>query len=265
VSEQDFYSTFSDYLRSGNASKLHVFCINPEHSNRLAVYRNGFYKSAIDALMANYPMCVLLVGEPLFRQIARAYVEQSPPQQATLVGYGEHFAMFIAKAMSAHVTDDSLAAVAADVAEVDRNWLHSLSSAEPSQVLTAALVQDLAGQGVDITTLQVSLTPPVRLCGVASTALQRWLALKVGSDLVDVHVDIDCTDADVTAMFWRLQGVVQIRVLSAAEIALMRCLQQPTSSLAEAFNAALAVDERFDVSDFFSTCLQNQLIDVSQY
>jgi hypothetical protein len=261
VSEQGFYSVFSEYLSSGNAQLLEPWCVNPVHSNRLAVYRNGFYKSVIDALMANYPVCFLLLGEQLFRQIARAYVEQSPPQQATLVGYGEHFADFICDEMTGRVADDDLVRVAAAVAELDRSWLQSLSSAEPTQLLTADCIQELAGQGTDVTALPVSLSPSVSLCEVALSALQRWLALKAGSEVSPVKDSASV----VTVMFWRLQGVVQVRALSAPETALMHSLQQVEASLEIAFSAVLAVDAKFDVSDLFTACLQNQLIDRPQH
>ena len=54
------------------------------------------------------------------------------------------------------------------------------------------------------------------------------------------------------------------RSLSHAEVSLMQTLQGKGSSLAEAFDAALTVDENFEVSDAFTACLQNELFEIQK-
>ena len=82
-----------------------------------AVYRNTFMKACIDALAANYPAVVRLMGQDWFRAAAAVYVRRSPPADPLLVTYGHAFPAFLAEF-----------APAADypylcgVARLDRSW-----------------------------------------------------------------------------------------------------------------------------------------------
>ena len=60
-----------------------------------AVYRNTVMKGCIDALEANYPAVVRLVGGEWFRSAAALYVRAEPPRDARLQRYGEGFAAFL--------------------------------------------------------------------------------------------------------------------------------------------------------------------------
>lgn len=61
-----------------------------------AVYRNTVMKGCIDALAANYPAVVSLVGEDWFRAAAADFVRAAPPPRASLLDYGAGFADFLA-------------------------------------------------------------------------------------------------------------------------------------------------------------------------
>ena len=60
-----------------------------------AVYRNTVMKGCIDALQANYPSVLRLVGEEWFRAAAAIHVRSSPPLHAPLLDYGAGFAAFL--------------------------------------------------------------------------------------------------------------------------------------------------------------------------
>ena len=60
-----------------------------------AVYRNTVLKGCIDALQANYPAVLRLVGEEWFRAAAALYVRARPPGDARLLLYGSGFADFL--------------------------------------------------------------------------------------------------------------------------------------------------------------------------
>jgi hypothetical protein len=53
-----------------------------------AVYRNTVMKGCIDALAANYPAVLRLVGSEWFRAAAALFVQAHPPQRPMLVDYG---------------------------------------------------------------------------------------------------------------------------------------------------------------------------------
>ena len=60
-----------------------------------AVYRNTVMKGCIDALEANYPSVARLVGREWFRSVAALFVAAKPPQDSSLLSYGESFPDFL--------------------------------------------------------------------------------------------------------------------------------------------------------------------------
>lgn len=266
MSMHHYIDAFSNYLRSGDASAMERFCKNSEDIKRLAVYRNGFYKGCIDALAANFPVCQTLLASDNFRNIARLYVDHSPPEQGTLVGYGNTFPEFLTAFMAEQQGADKLSLPLFntsinlfDIACLDYAWLMSLMSADSEKTLTAENVTALMEQGSDLTKAYVTLNASVLLLQVSSGSLSEWVALKT-----DKNEALQKTQASAAGfvMFWRVHGAVQARALSIAEVALMQALQGKGKQLGDAFDEALAVDESFEVSDVFSACLQNGLLDI---
>lgn len=99
-----------------------------------AVYRNTAMKGCIDALQANYPAVVRLVGEEWFRAAAAIYVRERQPQDARMLYYGEGFADFL-----------TLFEPAAElpylphVARLDRLWTDAHVARDEPALLPAAL------------------------------------------------------------------------------------------------------------------------------
>ncbi len=54
-----------------------------------AVYRNTVIKGCVDALEANFPAVMRLVGREGFRAEAATYAREHPPAQASLLAYGD--------------------------------------------------------------------------------------------------------------------------------------------------------------------------------
>lgn len=272
MNTSQYIDAFTSYLRSGDSSEMEPFCVDLSHMKRLAVYRNGYYKSCVDALTANFPMCEKKVGSDDFRKMARLFVDHFPPEQGTLVGYGKTFSDFITGLMKDRKlenndnceltanqhTSSNLYTHLADIAHLDYMWLMSLMSADSSETLTIEIVTQLMEQDTEFTELKVKLNPSVLLLQVNEGAFSNWISLKTNSNNVAPSESL----TDHFVMLWRLQGAVQARLLSPAEVALMQSLQAASSSLGEAFDAALVVDDNFDVSDAFTACLQNELLEI---
>lgn len=275
-----YIDAFADYLRTGDASGMSDFCINAEHIKRMSVYRNGFYKGCVDALAANFPMCEKLVGNDDFKRIARIYVDHYPPEKGTLVGYGQSFPDFLSDFIAALETQPigaKLSPGLVDLARLDYVWLMSLMSADATQTLTAEKISWLVERSHDFTQAVVKLNASVALIPVNPDIFNQWIALKTNSSDVessdknvveDIYKhscepkQIDSTFSVATVMFWRVQGAVQARLLSAPEVSLMQALQGEGGTLEGAFDAALALEHDFDVSDVFSACLQNEILEI---
>ena len=273
MSSNQYIDAFTRYLRHGDLSVMSPFCENPSHLERMAVYRNGFYKGCVDALAANFPMCEKKLGGDDFRKMARLYVDHFPPEQGTLVGYGKAFPDFIKDLLKEFELENNdkfeltlaqkipadLYCNLADIAHLDYAWLMSLMSADSNETLTIEYVTHLIEQEIEFTDLNVKLNPSVLLLRVREDAFSEWILLKTNNN----DVMTNKSSADGFVMLWRLQGAVQARLLSIAEVALMQALQGTGRTLGEAFDAAITIDENFEVSDAFTACLQNELLEIN--
>lgn len=99
-----------------------------------AVYRNTVVKGCIDALEANFPAVVSLVGQQWFRGVAAAYVQTHALADARLVYYGERFAAFLGGLESVHALP-----YLADVARLDYLWIEAHTAADDTLVDLPAL------------------------------------------------------------------------------------------------------------------------------
>jgi hypothetical protein len=267
-----YIDAFSIYLRTGDVSGMNDFCVNAEHLKRMSVYRNGFYKGCVDALAANFPMCEKFVGSDKFKSIARIYVDHYPPKKGTLVGYGLNFPDYLDDFISELGKQPEVLKLPSnltDLAHLDYAWLMSLMSAEATQALTAEKVTSLMNEGCDFTQSIATLNASVVLLEVSADTLEQWIALKTNSnEIVKEENSLsepslrDSSLSSGLVMFWRIRGSVQVRALSVPEWAVMHALQGAGGVLEEAFDAALALDSGFDVSDVFSACIQNEILEI---
>ena len=67
-----------------------------EAERRMAVHRNTFIVSLVDALADAFPVSQALVGEPFFRAMARERVLADPPRSPVLTDYARGMPDFIA-------------------------------------------------------------------------------------------------------------------------------------------------------------------------
>jgi Putative DNA-binding domain len=98
------------------------------------IYRNTVLKSCIDALQANYPAVLRLVGEDWFRAAADVHVRAQPPRDARLLMYGMDFPAFL--------RDFAPAAdlpYLSGVARLDRCWTESHMAADAAALAPTAL------------------------------------------------------------------------------------------------------------------------------
>jgi hypothetical protein len=101
-----------------------------------AVYRNTVLKGCIDALQANYPAIVRLVGEEWFRAAAAVYARRELPFAPMLLTYGQTFPDFLAGFEPAGELP-----YLADVARVDRLWSEAHVAADDDILDPAALAR----------------------------------------------------------------------------------------------------------------------------
>ncbi|RQH06480.1 DNA-binding domain-containing protein [Paraburkholderia dinghuensis] len=85
-----------------------------------AVYRNTVIKGCVDALQANFPTVLQLVGADFFRAAAAIYAQNTPPDDARLLFYGATFAAFLEAFEPARELT-----YLSGVARLDRLWIEA--------------------------------------------------------------------------------------------------------------------------------------------
>jgi hypothetical protein len=103
-----------------------------------AVYRNTVLKGCVDALAANFPAVLRLVGEEWFRDAAAIFARQNLPQQPMLLDYGAGFVEFLAGFGPAAELP-----YLASVAQLDRFWSEAHFARDEAPV-DAAFIARLA-------------------------------------------------------------------------------------------------------------------------
>lgn len=81
---------YRDYLLTGESAKLAPAIVADafDAAERLAIYRNNFLIGLGEALKANFPVTLQLLGGDFFEQAARRFVLAHPPAQPCLFEYG---------------------------------------------------------------------------------------------------------------------------------------------------------------------------------
>ena len=144
----------------------------PASQPSFAIYRNTVMRACLDALEANYPAVVCLVGREWFRAAAAIHVAESPPRDARLLTYGDDFAGFLAAFPPA-----SELPYLADVARLDRLWTESLVAAD-ADVLTASMVASLGPDALGA--LKLHRHPALRTFASSQPAVSIWQASRAG-------------------------------------------------------------------------------------
>lgn len=212
ASLEDFQRDFAHALLApdaalpDDASPLATLARQPA----FAVYRNTVMKGCIDALEANFPAVVRLVGRDWFRSAAALHVRAAPPRDARLLHYGEAFPAFLRDFPPAAALPYLPA-----VAELDRAWTDSHAAAD------ACALQPNALAGLEPATLgalHLVPHPAARWRWFDDLpAYTLWSASRAADDaaLADLHWRGE------GSLLTRPEGGVQWCALDAAGCALM--------------------------------------------
>lgn len=144
----------------------------PADHPAFAIYRNTVMRSCLDALEANFPAVVCLVGRDWFRSAAAIHVASSPPRDARLAMYGEAFAEFLACFEPA-----ASLPYLADVARLDRLHAECLNAEDAPHAGGGHLAARTPG---DMAQLRLLPHPATRWLSSAMPSLTIWQASRRG-------------------------------------------------------------------------------------
>ena len=284
----EYTSAFADYLRTDTVGALADFCPEGTDLSRLRVYRNGFLRTCVEALRANYPTVERLMGEECFPALARPYVEAHPPRTASLVLYGEGFPRFIDGGKEMHGLD-----WLASFAALDRAWSEVYFSeddhfesndAETGRPAAGDTLGDTdtdtdrrAANGVPGTPsatrpaagnthddaeallhLRGRLSPWVRQVSLDYRVLDVWSRLRQGA--LGQRAEVVRTPQRV--LIWRSGAEMLYRDLGHPEHTFIAGIAAG-QTCEEAAVAALAVDAGFDLATAFATLLRHHMLTIA--
>jgi hypothetical protein len=221
----DFQDAFVAAL-AGERSALSPWLDPTEDDAGLSVYRNTIAKGCVDALAANFPTVLSMVGEDWFRAAAALFAREAPPATAALLDYGVAFPAWLERFPPAADLP-----YLAGIAHLDRLWTEALFAAE-APVLSA---EALAVAPEVLAALHLPLHPSVRFAAFDAGLPGLWLAAREGSE------DLALSEAPQTLLLVRQGGAVVRRLASPGETEFLRACRDG-QTLAQAAERAATDD-----------------------
>ncbi|WP_439629015.1 HvfC/BufC N-terminal domain-containing protein [Shinella sp.] len=216
---------------------------SPAPERRYGVYRNNVSASLTGALSSRFPVAERIVGAEFFRAMAQAFVRLHPPRSPLLLAYGDDFPNFVAAFEPARDI-----AYLPDVMrlEVARGRAYHAADAAPLDPQALAAV-DPARLGDLVFTphpaLSIFSSPHPSVTIWAMNAGERPLA------------PLDHWEGE-DALVVRPQMIVEVIALPPGG-AMFHSLLAAGETLGLAAEAAMAADERFDLSTNLAVLLRS--------
>jgi hypothetical protein len=233
-----FQDAFAAAL-SGDAAALAPWA---ESGPGLAVYRNTVAKGLADALAAQFPTLTLAGGEAWMAEAARRFGREHPPEQASLLGYGEGFPDWLARQPAA-----AEAPWLVGLARIDWARGRALFAADAPALAAGDLVGLEAGA---YAALAPGLHPAAQVLWFEDGTTGLWLALR--SEAPPDHVEL--TPEPQGVLIARPALEIAERPLSRGAFAFLEACRRG-ESLAAAGEAALTAEPELPLAEVFAGLL----------
>ena len=239
LAEDIFLADFTSAL-GGNVTGLENWWSDPERGAAgLSVYRNTIAKGLSDALAANFPTVLAVVGADWMMAAARLHAQGHPPTKPPLIDYGADFPDWLARFGPA-----SDMPYLADLARLDRMWTLAHLAAD-TQTLAPEALAALAPEDFESTTAR--LRPDVQFAGFTTGVSDLWRSLCTQN----APEAFDLSPNPQAIAVHRPQDTVETFDLCPAGLAFLeRC--GDGASLAMAAQAALVANPNADLGEVFA-------------
>ena len=146
-------------------------------ARRFSVYRNNVAVGLIGALEARYPVSRRIVGDDLFRAMARAFASARKPRSPVMIAYGEDFPEFAAAYVASLEAGPNLAHLA-DVARLENAWVEAYHAED----VAVATVGDFGKLSPDqLPGMRIEFHAAARLLRFATPAASIWASNQRGA------------------------------------------------------------------------------------
>jgi len=247
---RELQAAFACAVLDGRDGELdaHVVAGALPPARRIQVYRNNTRENLAQALRADYPVVVRLVGEDFFDYLAREYQRVHPSRRGDLGNYGSHLPEFIESFAPARDLP-----YLADVARLELAWQAAGRGADFPRydaselaALPAAHHEDLRARIHPAACLLQSRWPVLRIVEVNREGWQG-----------DSRVRLD--EGGVRILVHRGEDGVRARALDGAEHELIAALARG-APLGTAAGAALARDPDFDLAATLARLVDDRVV-----
>lgn len=220
----EIQQAYAQAIYSGDSKALEDQIFGTENfpkSSRVNIYRNNTLGALKDALRSVYPVCVALVGEDYFNQLANVHVSEYPSTDRNLDFYGEQFPVTLQNLIDTREELQSLAYLA-DVAKLE--WcLHEIYYAADRAPFDYESFAKLTAE--QQTRVRFKLAADVRLLHSAFPVYDIWL-----SHQDDSH-DINNEQVHRYILFYRETWKPEMMQLDQNSYELLMAMQRNTPLL----------------------------------
>lgn len=213
-----------------------------EPERRLAIHRNHYATTLVEALGGIFEVTRTLVGADYFDAFARRFARARPPAGPCLFEYGAALpdALRDAPGMAEH-------GYVADVARLEWAMHESFHAPAADSLSPTRLTATPSDRLADV---RLTLHPTVRLIAAEFPVDGLWRAARSG----DVSPD-DLRGSPAWLILWRPGFDVSMEDASAGRFRLLAALSDG-APLGQAAEAAATADESFDFGDALGNCLR---------
>jgi hypothetical protein len=166
----ELQAAYRGYLLTGDSAPLAPAIVADafDSAERLAIYRNNFLIGLGEALNANFPVTLQLLGRDFFEQAVRRFVLAYPPRRPCLFEYGAEFPAYLAGL-------PQLAAMSYVAEMASFEFARIAAYNAPTEGCLSAV--QLAGLSPDqLETLPIRLARHAQIVPVRSPVLELWKA-----------------------------------------------------------------------------------------
>lgn len=214
---------------------------------RFDVHRNNVVVSLIDAMKTAFPVIHKLLGDSFFKAMSAIYVRTHPPKSPILMFYGEDFSAFLMGFEQVQHLP-----YLPDMARLELARRHSYHSADIPAV-AAKLLGDLSPE--DLMRAKFILSPMMRIVASDYPVLSIWQM-----NMMDNAPKIEA--ACEVVLITRPELDMEMHKLDPPTHIFLTQLKD--KSLGSAYDAAISVDEDFDLTQAIALLLsQNMIIKIS--
>lgn len=204
----ELQGAFQDYLlASSDAFRMDVRdSARADRFTLLDVYRGGYALRLIEALTADYPGLIAMVGPAAFTQMARAYIAVHPSRHPSVRWFGHGLANFIETTLPWNIAPAS-----SEMARFEWQLGESRDAPDMEPIAAAMLIALPPGAWE---TLAFTTLPSLRRATLAFEVPQAWQRRE---EVAPGSLEVTPATAPVAWVIWRPDLLTRYRSLEADE------------------------------------------------